>query len=153
MNKEKEKNTIRTLSPKIRAACLKDEFYYLLSPWGCGASDGGCLMVALALQNILGGELYGLTALADRRCKIARYEHAVLKIGNLYIDSDGVASSQMLITRWKNYSNLLEICNLVPLLDKDEMTKRGTPYCEQTTKKLAEYFYILVTSSPRQKHD
>lgn len=134
-----KKINIRVLSPKIRAACLNDEFYHLLLHWKCGAFDGACLMVAIALQNILGGDLYAILGLADRRCKIPRYQHVLVRLGNLYIDGYGVASKQLVISRWLN-SELLEVHDVVPLLDPQKMVKRGTPACEQTIKKLTQYF-------------
>ena len=45
--------TLSRLSPCIRRTCRSDRFYALLAPWSCGAFDGGCLIVALALRQAL----------------------------------------------------------------------------------------------------
>src|SRR5262245_7860755 len=87
--------TLSRLSRHIRRACRDDHFYALLAPWSCGAFDGGCLIVAEALHQALGtGTLYGLwgtriTQSTDR----PRWMHAVLRIGDRYVDGAGACRS------------------------------------------------------------
>src|SRR5262245_24614572 len=96
--------TLSRLSPCIRRVCRDADFYALLAPWSCGAFDGGCLIVGEALRLALGtGTLYGLwgtriTQSTDR----PRWMHAVLRIGNRYVNGDGVADKALLIDRWRN---------------------------------------------------
>lgn len=40
--------------------CVEDEILTLLAAEDCGPFDGGCLAVAIALQTVIGGEVYVL---------------------------------------------------------------------------------------------
>ena len=131
---------IRSLSPLIREACQEGEFFKLLNKWGCGAMDGGCLMVALALKEVLGrGEIYAVWGITYRR-KTPCYLHALLRVGNLYVDGDGVSDKQLVLDRWNASEYINEALDLVPLAERIRMIKKGTPLCEETVDKLTYYF-------------
>ena len=73
----------------------KDEAYTLmLNSIGCGPFDGGCLIVAYALQVRLGGEICVLTR------KDGSADHAVLRLGKLFFDADGMASEDEILQRF-----------------------------------------------------
>jgi hypothetical protein len=136
----KQSLNVRSLSPLIRDLCQEVEFFKLLNKWGCGAMDGGCLMVALALKEVLGrGEIYAVWGITEGR-KTPSYLHALLRIRNLYIDGDGVSHKQLVLDRWNASEYINEALDLVPLAELTRMVKKGTPLCEETIDKLTHYF-------------
>ena len=90
---------LRWLSPYIHRACRDDRFYALLGRWECGAFDGGCLIVAEALRQALDtGALYGLWGnYLTRTAEPPGWMHAALRVGNLYVDGDGVSHQHFVI--------------------------------------------------------
>ncbi|MEB3217040.1 MAG: hypothetical protein VKN72_12550 [Nostocales cyanobacterium 94392] len=136
----KSSSGIRSFSPLIREACQTNEFFNLLGKWGCGAIDGGCLMVALALKEVLNkGEIYALVGIVKHR-KRKSYLHVLLRIGNLYIDGDGVTHKTLVLDRWNSSEYISEIEGLVPLTEPQIMIKKGTPLCKETICLLVNYF-------------
>jgi hypothetical protein len=76
----------------------------------CGPLDGGCHVMARALQKAIGkGELY---AVFDKGLsyQLNPYapdpHHVVLKVNDEYIDADGISSKKQLLTRWEKVEGL-----------------------------------------------
>lgn len=66
----------------------------------CGPLDGGCYSMAAALQRVFGtGQLYTLVGNG-----IA--QHVLLKMGNYYLDADGISTEKALIVRWIKFEGL-----------------------------------------------
>ena len=101
---------LTTLSPLIKRACRHEGFYALLAPWRCGAFDGGCVLVALALGEVLGTGhsviLRGYSATQDEPRPIAE-QHALLQIGECYLDGDGASSRRAIVARWRRLEKLV----------------------------------------------
>lgn len=93
----------RQLGQKIAAVCRSNPFYTILSAWGCGALDGGCLMVAEALRQALDtGQVWGLYGypLSPPRATTT-WQHAVLRLApDTYADGDGISGERALRRRW-----------------------------------------------------
>lgn len=65
-----------------------------------GPLDGGCWAMAVALQKIFGtGKMYTLVGNGIP-------QHVVLKMGNYYLDADGISTEKALIARWMKYEHL-----------------------------------------------
>ena len=64
---------------------------------GCGWTDGGCWILAAAIQQRWGGELYCLTRTGFDA------QHVVVRFGNVFIDQDGPASAMALIRRFERW--------------------------------------------------
>lgn len=78
----------------IRAG-VEDRFVEeMVSTLDCGPFDGGCMVVALALQRLLGGEIMVLER-ADGTA-----DHAVLSVHDVLVDFDGPASADALLRRF-----------------------------------------------------
>ena len=73
---------------KLERLCLTQAFAKLI--WPVGAFDGGCLLVALSLQRVLGGELY---ALWSKSVTHDQPEHALVRFGDMFLDADGLATA------------------------------------------------------------
>ena len=134
--------TLSRLSPCIRRACRDDRFYALLAPWSCGAFDGGCLIVAEALRQAIGsGTLYGLWGNRMTRTKYRPgWMHAVLRIGDRYVDGDGVAHKQLLIDRWRKHE-LVIVTSLQPMPAIEQQgVVNGTPYAPEVIDQMAAFF-------------
>ncbi|MFX4226430.1 MAG: hypothetical protein ACFHHU_00645 [Porticoccaceae bacterium] len=74
-----------------------DTFYTdLVSTIGCGAFDGGCVVVAEALQMVLGGQVVVLIRSNDHA------DHAAVLINGLLVDYDGPLPPEAFIARFSN---------------------------------------------------
>ena len=73
----------------------KENIYDILEPEDCGPFDGGCVLVAQALQKIHGGEIVVL--INDR----GNADHAAVKIGNTLLDYDGPLPVEKFIKRFE----------------------------------------------------
>jgi len=73
-----------------------DEVYDILDNVECGPFDGGCVLVAQALQQIHGGDIVVLVndkGIAD---------HAAVKVGNNLIDFDGALPVKQFVKRFED---------------------------------------------------
>ena len=91
-----------TLGRAVRRFCRTDSSLAIL--WSksdeartCGWSDGGCWILAAAIQRHWGGNLYCLSCLG------LDAQHVVVRIGSVLIDQDGPASSVALIRKFERW--------------------------------------------------
>lgn len=101
--------------------------------WGCGA----CWMLARALQKIYGGELYAL-----RSTETGWAEHVVLKIGNEYVDYDGVFTGPQILK--KEGSGSGKDLDLVPLSKCDTSRIEGSQGSETGVQELSEFLRVKL---------
>ena len=74
---------------------IHDRFYeVLVGAVGCGPFDGGCVVVAQALQRVLGGEIRVLVRADDRA------DHAVLELDGRLWDFDGPDAPAVMVRRF-----------------------------------------------------
>ena len=78
----------------IRAPIHETFYDILVSTAGCGAFDGGCLVVARALQRVIGGKLVVLTRADDTA------DHAAIEIDGKLWDYDGPLTPRHFINRF-----------------------------------------------------
>jgi len=134
----------RQLGRKIAAVCRSNPFYDVLSLWGCGALDGGCLMVAEALRQALNtGEVWGLYGypLSPPRAATV-WQHAVLRLApNSYVDGDGISGERALRRRWLAHEMTI-ITDLTPLPPMSNWPGLfpDTPFDQSTSVQLADLF-------------
>lgn len=74
----------------------------LLTPFECGWLDGGCLPLAQALVVWLGPQ----TRLWAVRDSSGRAQHVVARLGDTYLDGDGVSSANTLLERWERLERI-----------------------------------------------
>jgi hypothetical protein len=137
----------RTIGRQIAAACRSDAFYELLADWSCGAFDGGCLMVADALQQALGaGDIVGLMGHSrgprTQRGAAITWQHAVLHVGfDLYLDGDGFSSEATLRRRWRDQEGVI-VTEIAPMAPRHEWPRAYpyTPHHPAIVAQLAELF-------------
>lgn len=91
-----------------------DETFYalLVGELDCGPFDGGCVVVALALVEIFGGEVMVLV----REDGIA--DHAVARIGDQLVDWDGPETGGKLLERF-NHAEMASCVGWRPMEDRD----------------------------------
>ncbi len=133
----------RSVSTRIRAVCRSEALFRLLDPWSCGPFDGGCLMVAAALQHALGGELCGVMGypLTPHGAPTV-WQHAVVRIGsNAYADGDGISVERSLRQRWLRQESTI-VCGFAPMPPQAEWPSRypDTPYDPATAERMADLF-------------
>ena len=106
---------IPRLSDDLKRVLKSKEAMSILDIWGVGWTDGGCLVLANALQRWLDqGEVLGVwepvpliepdpTGVHYRRLVGTDYiqHHAVLDVNGWLIDGDGITTKQGLIKRWE----------------------------------------------------
>ena len=83
--------------------CVKEDvetegavYDLLLETIGAGSFDGGCVVVAQALQRIHGGQVMGPVR------KDGIVEHAVVQNGDTMYDFDGLGSVEEVIKRFES---------------------------------------------------
>jgi hypothetical protein len=141
---------IHHISSRIRRAARSDELYEILAPWDCGAFDGGCLMVADALRKLFGvGELVGLMGYAWVNAQRGgptepHWQHALLQLGDYFLDGDGVSTRQTLRRRWYRdeltYITGFMVMPDIDPLDEFEIASTYTIYRHTTVASLVEHF-------------
>jgi hypothetical protein len=67
----------------------------ILKTAGSGPFDGGCMIVAQALQQIYGGRIWVLIGRWSQQA-----EHAVLKVGDMFYDAAGPDALERIIWRF-----------------------------------------------------
>ncbi len=92
----------------------RDQIYTeLLDATNAGPFDGGCALLARAMQLRYGGEIQVLARVSGQA------DHAVLKVGTKYLDGDGYADSPVaLITRF-NFAEQAEVVGIRPMRKGD----------------------------------
>jgi hypothetical protein len=90
----------------------KENIYDILEPEDCGPFDGGCVLVAQALQQIHGGDIVVL--INDR----GNADHAAVKLGNTLIDYDGPLPVEKFIKRFEKNEHV-KIKGIRPMKDSD----------------------------------
>lgn len=90
----------------------KETIYDILEPEDCGPFDGGCVLVAQALQKIHGGDIVVL--INDR----GNADHAAVKIGNTLIDFDGPLPVDRFIKRFEKNEHV-KITGIRPMESSD----------------------------------
>jgi len=79
----------------------KNKFYNLLvSAVDSGPFDGGCVIVAQAIQMKYGGEIVALLGPSQKGSKVVA-QHAAVKIGDQLIDFDGPLPMQDFVRRFE----------------------------------------------------
>ena len=95
-----------TLGRAVRRFCRTQASFDIL--WSkpdesitCGWSDGGCWILAAAIQQRWGGELYCLSRTG------LDAQHVVVRFGKIFIDQDGPASIVALIRRFERWESFV----------------------------------------------
>ncbi len=122
-------------SSAIRKAVRENKAFEILdrtgpsgSDWGCGA----CWMLARALQRIYGGDLYALRSTQTRQA-----EHVVLKVGDKYVDHDGVFTASQIVKKEGFGSG--KTLTLVPLSECDTGGIEGSQGSEEGVLELSDF--------------
>ena len=90
----------------------KENIYDILEPEDCGPFDGGCVLVAQALQKIHGGDI--IVLVNDRGIA----DHAAVKIGNTLLDYDGALPADKFITRFEKNEHV-KVTGIRPIEPND----------------------------------
>lgn len=104
--------------------------------WCCGWCDGGCLILAKALQQWLREPTKLMLIIDDQ--EIA--QHAVTQVGQYYLDGDGVSSERELLNTWKEQEHI-KSAELVPYSELAISMARsmdGMPYEQRAADSLAD---------------
>ena len=67
-------------------------------------TSGGCTVLALALREVTGGELWGVFDYLPRRQAVAWGHMVCMYVGEStiwFLDGDGVSTSRQLVRRWR----------------------------------------------------
>lgn len=98
---------------QIRIETIQDRFYNeIVSSIDCGPFDGGCVVVANALQSVIGGSVVVLTR------SNGRADHAAVELNGLLYDFDGPLPPNDFLDRF-NSSELAEATGYRAIQDGD----------------------------------
>jgi hypothetical protein len=90
-------NSVDDFTRLFKATIQSNEGYALLP--GCGWLDGGCRSLMKAVVRWLGKDVTETWALRFSK-KSKAIEHALVKVGNFFIDGDGASDLETFIKRW-----------------------------------------------------
>jgi 8-oxo-dGTP pyrophosphatase MutT (NUDIX family) len=91
---------------------INEDVYDVLQPLDCGPFDGGCVLVAQALQQIYGGRVVVLTDENDRA------QHAAVLANGQLIDYDGAADPKEFVQRFEQ-NERVRIQGIRPIRGRD----------------------------------
>jgi hypothetical protein len=118
-----------------------DEAIYsvLLEETDCGPFDGGCVLIALALQQVLGGDIVVL--ISDQS---GRADHAVLCFDGLLWDFDGPLPPSAFIERFEQneLAVLGQRCGGYRPLEPGDL--EDAPRDERVVDRLADIFRTVL---------
>ena len=98
---------------QTRIETIHDRFYNeIVSSINCGPFDGGCVVVANALQSVIGGSVVVLTRYNGRA------DHAAVELNGLLYDFDGPLPPNDFLDRF-NSSELAETTGYRAIQDGD----------------------------------
>jgi hypothetical protein len=92
---------------QLHQAVTLVDYHSLFSYYGFrfGTMNGGCWLVAKAIQAVAGGELYYL-ALNVGCSRVGAFIHAVVKLGeDTFMDGHGLHTAEQLLAAWSHYEN------------------------------------------------
>lgn len=115
----------------------------------CGWNDGGCAILAQALQRL--GKVGDLTGVWQTGpwhgnfCNPA-LQHVVLQVGPYYLDGDGVSTGKVLLDRWRQRERLQGAYLRVFLPDwfQPKVTTAGIPVALSRVHLVARYLRPLI---------
>jgi hypothetical protein len=81
-------------SAALRELLYEDSALRWLPDGASSWCQGGCLVLALALSALVDGEML---VVASRRGP----EHVVVRLGDVYLDGDGISTEEELLHRWR----------------------------------------------------
>lgn len=88
---------IRKLSRELNSFLFSEELLDLLP--GCGWNDGGCRSLMKAMTIWLGEVAEPYLIVSQKHHQHA--SHAFVRIGNYFVDGDGISTRQALYQRWR----------------------------------------------------
>ena len=104
----------------------------LLAIWECGWNDGGCGVLAGAVQRWLGPAVK-LVGLWDSD----GLEHVVAQIGGYYLDGDGLSTRRCLLQRWRIVEGRPHV--QLRLFARADLQAAGIPRYDVVEQELASY--------------
>ncbi|TLX17017.1 hypothetical protein [Rhizobium sp. MHM7A] len=131
-----------------RRTVISDDLYEaLLKEADCGPFDGGCLVVAQALQQVLGGDVVVLV-----RAQSGIADHAALLFDGMLWDFDGPLSPSAFVKRFQE-NELFGTgakCGGFRLIEPGDL--EDTPHNDRLVERLADIFRTILPDteiSPR----
>lgn len=124
---------------ECRADIERDIYDILSNGVGCGPFDGGCVLIALALQQTVGGDVVVLT-----RAHSGIADHAALSVNGMLWDFDGPLPPSAFIERFERseLSVLGHQCGGYRLFEAGDL--EDAPRDEQVVDQLSEIFQTIM---------
>lgn len=88
--------------PDLRSLLYAPQAWDLLEPLGCGWLDGGCRILADALNEWLGPSAEKMALLDEA----GRIQHVLIRIGRVFIDGDGMTLEHEILARWQDLEGI-----------------------------------------------
>jgi hypothetical protein len=125
------------LGRAVRCFCRSNASFGILRSMSgeaktCGWSDGGCWILAAAIQQSWGGELYALSRTGSD------VQHAAVRFEKVLIDQDGPASAKLFIRRFERWEGFL--AGSLQLVPFSQTMNRNIPRPEKQREIIAGIF-------------
>ena len=119
----------------------ESDIYEVLSEFNCGPFDGGCVLIAMALQRALGGEIVSLV-----RANSDIADHAALSVDGVLWDIDGPLLPSEFIGQFERneLSALGHVCGGYRPLKPTDL--EDAPRDEQAVERLTEIIRTMLSS-------
>ena len=122
--------------------------YDCLNPEGYGWCDGGCGILATAIHRWVGtGSLTSLLGSYLGGSGREAVQHILLRIGDLYIDGDGISTEGELVSRWHD-KELVAVTGLIPF-DLQDATNAGIPFEQDKIERTFRFLNSLPLTPAR----
>ncbi|MCA1064631.1 hypothetical protein QTG56_23780 (plasmid) [Rossellomorea sp. AcN35-11] len=92
-------NTIKELHENLKIFLYRKDVFELLEEAGCGWLDGGCRSLMKAIALWLGEEHITYYQIV-KHPNDNHSEHALIKVGNFFLDGDGISTYDEMLHRW-----------------------------------------------------
>lgn len=94
---------------KLKTALNSNEAYSILDGIGDTWLSGGCFLLAKVLFKMIPKSKLIILMGNGKTQKEIQPQHALVQVGNYFIDGDGVSTKDALIKRWETLEGILNI--------------------------------------------
>lgn len=139
---------------QLHQAITLVDYHSLFSYYGFrfGTMNGGCWLVAKAIQTVAGGELYYL-ALNVGCSYVGSFIHAVVKLGeDTFMDGRGLHTAEQLLAAWSHYENTKHAhLEVLPLFFLPDHLERNANVIEAIAHTIEQQSLLLAEAEKQSK--
>lgn len=141
---------------QLHQAITLVDYHSLFSYYGFrfGTMNGGCWLVAKAIQTVAGGELYYL-ALNVGCSHVGSFVHAVVKLSeDTFMDGRGLHTAEQLLAAWSHCEKTQQAhLEVLPLFFLPDHLERNANVIEAIAFTIEQQSLLLAEAEAEQQHE